>query len=838
MTKAALDKAWPDLLDALQEALWLLDAQSLKVLHANQGSEVLTGYSPRAALGLCVHELAATPQLHAFWADPGNWADGAQFVTEIKRAEGQLAAVEMRVRTLGNEASLLMVSMLDRREQVRQEAEFEQLLGELRATLESTADGILACDQEGRIRAFNHRFASLWHIPETLLLKRNDAAILSHLVAQVRDPDAYVRQLTELAMAPMLQACDVFELRDGTVLERRSVPQFRRGLPIGRIHSFRDITAEAQTQAGLALAARVFESSLDGIFIADHKQIVVRTNPACDRLLGGLGAFGMAVVELFERGAAQTQALDVHATLLWQKGGFWEGDLWLRQFGGGRCAVRLSWVPLRSTQGEIVQSIGFMRDLTQQRQAQQRIEQLAYSDALTGLPNRLSFTRHVEMVIGDARIREESFCILFIDLDRFKIINDSLGHQFGDRVLRLVAQRIRDCLRPVDMLCRLGGDEFVLYLQACNEDFAANVARRILQAMERPFLLDGLGFSVQCSIGVAQYPGDGMALDELIRLADTAMYRVKERGRGDFCFYQPQMSTGLLSRMKLEHAMRQALENRRMQVYFQPQVHIGSDRIVAAEALLRWNDPEFGAVSPSVFIPLAEESGYIVALGAWVLEQAVSEAARWQAQAMDIKVSVNVSALEFRQSGFVQRLTELLRRYELDPQLLELELTESILLQEAQEMALRVCQIAELGVGLVIDDFGTGYSSLAYLKKLPISKIKIDQSFVRGLPHDDGDRAIVGAITKMGLSLGLEIVAEGVETVEQLSAIKGMQAHYFQGFLCAPGLPRDQFAQCLQAQQQGQGALANWQQAVQKAAQAAEVQGGAQPSETKPFQSM
>ena len=646
----------------------------------------------------------------------------------------------------------------------------------------------------------------------------------------MRDAESYARQLKLLSAQPLMEAADVLDLRDGRILERRAVPQLRRGLPMGRIFSFRDITAEAQTQAGLELAARVFESSLDGIFIADGYMDVARTNQACERLLGGMPVQGRTVESLFEAAEGQADTLGDLARIQWHPGGFWEGDLWLRQAGGARCAVRLSWVPLRNAQGDVVQSIGFMRDLTQQRVAQQRIEQLAYSDALTGLPNRLNLTERVDAAIEAARAGGTVFSILFIDLDRFKIINDSLGHQFGDRVLKLVAQRLSDCMRPVDILCRLGGDEFVLYLQGCNAELAASVAKRILQEMERPFLLDGLGFSVQCSIGVAQYPADGLTLDELIRQADTAMYRVKERGRGHFSFYQPQMSAGLLSRMKLEHAMRQALEHGRMAVYFQPQVHIDSDRIVAAEALLRWTDPEFGVVSPGVFIPLAEESGYIVTLGAWVMEQAVQEAARWQQQGMPIKVSVNVSALEFRQSGFVERVTELLRSYGLTPQLLELELTESILLQDAQDMALRVCQIADLGVGMVIDDFGTGYSNLAYLKKLPISKIKIDQSFVRGLPSDEGDQAIVGAIISLGLALGVEIVAEGVETHEQLTAIHRMQGHYFQGFLCAPGLPREQFGECLQAQRAGIGAIAYRQRMAQAAS--------AQLPALKPFQSM
>lgn len=828
MNKQALNRAWPRLLDALQEALWLIDARSLKVLRANAASESVTGYETDAAVGLPVQVLAATPQQQAFWSDPFNWQAGAQFIAEVRRADGQLAPVEMRVRDLDGE--VLLVSMLDRREQALHEAEFESLLGELRATLESAADAILVCDTDGRIRAFNHRFATLWGIPEALLVRRNDVAILDHLASQVRNAESYARQLKLLSVQPLMEAADVLDLRDGRILERRAVPQLRRGLPMGRIFSFRDITAEAQTQAGLELAARVFESSLDGIFIADGHMDVARTNPACERLLGGMPVQGRTVESLFEAAEGQADTLSDLARIQWHQGGFWEGDLWLRQAGGARCAVRLSWVPLRNAQGDVVQSIGFMRDLTQQRVAQQRIEQLAYSDALTGLPNRLNLTERVDAAIEAARAGGTVFSILFIDLDRFKIINDSLGHQFGDRVLKLVAQRLSDCMRPVDILCRLGGDEFVLYLHGCNAELAASVARRILQEMERPFLLDGLGFSVQCSIGVAQYPADGLTLDELIRQADTAMYRVKERGRGHFSFYQPQMSAGLLSRMKLEHAMRQALEHDRMAVYFQPQVHIDSDRIVAAEALLRWTDPEFGVVSPGVFIPLAEESGYIVTLGAWVMEQAVQEAARWQQQGMPIRVSVNVSALEFRQSGFVERLTELLRRYGLAPQLLELELTESILLQDAQDMALRVCQIADLGVGMVIDDFGTGYSNLAYLKKLPISKIKIDQSFVRGLPSDEGDQAIVGAIISLGLALGVEIVAEGVETPEQLTAIHRMQGHYFQGFLCAPGLPREQFSECLQAQRAGIGAIAYRQRMAQAAS--------AQLPALKPFQSM
>ena len=319
------------------------------------------------------------------------------------------------------------------------------------------------------------------------------------------------------------------------------------------------------------------------------------------------------------------------------------------------------------------------------------------------------------------------------------------------------------------------------------------VAQRIKEEMQRPFTLDGIGFSIQCSMGIAMYPQDGTTLDELIKQADTAMYRIKDQGRGSYGFYHAQMNANLLARMQMEHAMRQALEQQAMTVYYQPQLHLVTGEILGAEALLRWTDPCLGSVSPGVFIPLAEETGYIITLGAWVLEQAVQQAARWQQAGKALVVSVNVSALEFGQPDFVQRLVQLLSKYQLPPELLELELTESILLKGAQEAAERLATVAQLGVALAIDDFGTGYSSLAYLKKLPIHKLKVDQSFVRGLPDDEGDHAIVSAIIHMGRALRMAVVAEGVETAAQRAVLQQLQCDYYQGFLCSPALAAADF---------------------------------------------
>lgn len=793
---------WLETLDELLEAVWLVDEETLHIRFANRAAEKLTGHDREAMRGWSVQELAATPQDLCLWDDEGQWRVGSQTLTQVQCRDGTLRPVEQRVQRIvgaaGDQAGWVLLSMLDRSEQEHTENELENLLSNLRATLDSAADGMLVCSQDGGIRAFNHRLAAIWNLPPNLLLERNDAAVLAHMASQVHDSASYLQRLQTLQAEPLLESTDVLALKGGKIIERRSVPQLKRGAPIGRIHSFRDITQDVQVQAGLELAARVFECSLDAIFIADATHRLVQANPACERLMARQGCAGRAVCDLF--GDSAPENWYETAANEWHRGGFWQGNLWLEQGPGMRCLVSLSWVALRDAQGEVFQTIGFMRDMTQQQQAQKRIEELAYCDALTGLPNRLSLSNHVNQAIQRAAQTQEVFAILFIDLDHFKIINDSLGHQFGDRVLKLVAGRLQACLRSADMLSRLGGDEFVLYLHGCDETLAATVAQRILREMLPPFMLDGLGFSVQCSIGVAHYPSHGNTLDELIKQADTAMYRVKERGRGNYSFYQPQMNSGLLSRMKLEHAMRQALEHGRMSVIFQPQVDICSNQIIGAEALLRWTDPEFGVVSPGVFIPMAEESGYIVKLGAWVLEQSIREAVHWNIQGMPLKVSVNVSALEFRQPDFVERLQLLLLRHGLPAYLLELELTESILLQDAQEMAARVRAIAELGVGLVIDDFGTGYSSLGYLKKLPIAKIKIDQSFVSGLPHDEGDRAIISAIISLGKALGMQVVAEGVETNEQRDCLRDLHCHFFQGYLCAPGLSAKAFGERMRSQ--------------------------------------
>ena len=785
--------------DGLQEAVFVVDARTHRILFANACAGRLAGQLPCDLTGVPINHLTATPEDQIFWGqDALVVAQGIHSLSSLRRKNGTLVPIERRVSPCALHASgvALLVTMLDRSAQQHSERQLESMVSQLQATLDSAADGMMVCGLDGSVRAFNQHLAQIWQIPQSLLVHSNDAAVHTFMATCVLDPANYLAQLRAMEPTPELPSMHTIALRSGRVLERRSSPQMHRGSVIGRVYVFRDITQEIETQAGLRVAAQVFDSSPDAIFITDGTHHLLRLNPAAEALLGGSAQqlLGTDMITLWSDEADCASAASLRATL--EDEGLWRSETQLRR-AGGNCAVHLSWVLVRDDQGNVVQGIGFLRDLTEQRAAQKRIDELAYSDVLTGLPNRLLLSQRVDRAIRAALPSVARFAVLFLDLDRFKIINDSLGHAFGDRVLQLVSARLQSCLRTEDVLCRLGGDEFVVYLHGGNADAAEVVARRMLDEMRRPFTLDGIGFSIQCSMGVAVCPQDGSTLDELIKQADTAMYRVKEQGRGNYGFYQPQMNANLLSRMQLEHAMRQALEYGRMTVHYQPQLDLSTGHIVGAEALLRWTDPKLGVISPGLFIPLAEETGYIVTLGAWVLDRAVQQAARWVRAGHALVVAVNVSALEFRQPDFVDRLAGLLVEHGLKPEFLELELTESIL-QSTHEATLRLTEVAALGVAMTIDDFGTGYSNLAYLKNLPIRKLKIDQSFVRGLPSDVGDKAIVSAIVQMGHALRMEVVAEGVETEGQRELLQQLHCNHYQGFLCSPALAPIAFEALLQ----------------------------------------
>jgi diguanylate cyclase (GGDEF)-like protein/PAS domain S-box-containing protein len=675
---------WRPVLDGMLDAVWAVDPASLTIVEVNAQAAALMGLPREACLGRAVVDFTGTPEDVFFWEDvAAGLAFDIHSNTLLRNAGGVSFAVERKVSRIQTSAGepLFLVGLRDLRPEQQMASQLEARIAELRATLESTGDGILVTDLSGRVSNYNQHFVDLWRMPSGLLEAHSDTEMFEYMASSSKNSPAYRVRMAQIMQDPLLDCRDVLELNSGRLVERTTRPQISRGRATGRVFAF--------------------------------------------------------------------------------------------------------------------------RDLTDQMESQRYIENMAYTDGLTSLPNRILLNQRAEYALNFARRHGDTAAVLAINLDRFKNINDSLGHRNGDRVLIEVARRIRAELKSSEMLSRMSGDEFVVLLEGRDAVSAQAVARKIIRAVAAPFETANVSFSLSCSVGIAMFPDDAGDIDALVKCADAALCRAKEDGRGNFRFYQSGMNRYSLVRMKMDHAMRQGMEQGQFRLVYQPQVSLLDGRLLGAEALARWHDKDLGEVSPSVFINLAEESGFIISVGNWVLYEAVRQAAAWRLAGHPVPISVNVSPLQFQQVDFVERVERTLREANLPAALLELELTESILVRDANEALVRLHALADLGVSLAIDDFGTGYSSLAYLKKFPISKLKMDRTFVMGLPADEGDRAIVSATIGMANGLNLSVVAEGVETQAQRNYLEDLQCNALQGFLCSPGLAPNAFEKFISTLPQG-----------------------------------
>ncbi|MGV8837579.1 EAL domain-containing protein, partial [Cellvibrio sp.] len=444
--------------------------------------------------------------------------------------------------------------------------------------------------------------------------------------------------------------------------------------------------------------------------------------------------------------------------------------------------------------------IAIFSDISERKKSRERIDFLAHHDSLTELPNRALLNDRLEMAINTAKRRGEKVGILFIDLDRFKNINDSLGHAAGDQILRQTAARLSAAVRTDDTVARLGGDEFVVLLPRVRDERSlAEVAIKLREELLLPYILEDMPLHLSPSIGIAVYPDDGETPSTLIKNADAAMYLAKEKGRNNYQFYTPVLNARTLDRLKLEYDLRSALEQGQFELHYQPQIVAGSKTLYGAEALVRWRHPERGLVPPNHFIPLAEEIGLIIPLGAWVIAEAARQVNTWhRAGFVDLVVSVNISALQFHQAGFLAEVQGLLAQAGTQPSALELELTESMLMSD-MEVSIQVLQaFRDLGYRIAIDDFGTGFSCLNYLRRLPVNILKIDQSFVRDMQTDGASLAIVTSIIRLAESLGMETIAEGVETAGEVALLASQGCRLMQGYHFSKPLPPIQFEAWLQ----------------------------------------
>jgi len=733
------------------------------------------------------------------------------------------------------------------------------------ATLESTADGIIVTDLLGREIVANQRFIDLWNLSRSEDTVVDDNETLGMLAAQLRNPAAFITTQKDLTKHIDVDHGAVIELRDGRLFEWNSRPQYLDGNVVGRVSSFRDISERKRAEQLLAAEKEVLEMVVRGAplqnalsVLAGHVEvlsgpmfctILFRERNEDSNLICATGPSLPPVVvkDIVHRGKA---ALDDVFSDARKRDQLQQRDL-AQGIDGviEDIEVNPSWmeyrnlmsplkiqpcfaVPIRSNGGDLLGLIvAHYRHFSDQmphdrelisvatqlisiaierRQAEARLLVLANYDSLTRLPNRALFRDRLDQAMAHALRHEGLMAVMFLDLDRFKTINDTLGHASGDVLLREVAQRLQRCVREEDTVARLGGDEFTVILtQITRPEDAALVANKIVEVLAPPIQLSGQETFVTPSIGVTIYPSDSSDADDLLKYADTAMYLTKKGGGNGYRFFSTEMNTLTAGRLEMENGLRHALERDEFVVYYQPKFALASETIIGAEALLRWKHPDWGIVSPAEFIPVLEETGLIEPVGEWVLKTVCTQIRAWQDAAMPaLRIAVNLSGRQLQRNNLSTTLAAIIEETGLDPRLLELEVTESMLMHDPTYAVNMLKQMRDKGVmHIAVDDFGTGYSSLSYLKRFPIDALKVDKSFVDGLPHDADDAAIARAVIALAHSLKLEVIAEGVENDEQLEFLRDNGCDVIQGYIVGQPVPADVFARLVLERQQMAGHL-------------------------------
>jgi diguanylate cyclase (GGDEF)-like protein/PAS domain S-box-containing protein len=691
----------------------------------------------------------------------------------------------------GGEAPWVDGIISDISQRKHNEMRIEALLAEQSAILDNVMFGVMFV-RNRRIVSVNRRCEELFGY-EPGAMTGSSTAIVFPTAFDFEAAGA--RQYSTLAAGEYFSEERHYRRKDGTLfwcmVSGCAIDQSRANE--GSIWVYADITARKEAEEKLRLSATVLEHIADGVMVIDARGIIVAVNPAFTQITGYTEAEALGRDRTLTRSGRHDAAF---YQALWddlQSTGFWRGEIWnLRKNG----EVYLEWLTVsavRDNKGAISHYVGVFSDITLVKESQEKLDHLAHHDALTQLPNRLLFHDRLHHALQRAARENEQLALLFIDLDRFKNVNDTLGHHIGDELLQQVATALQDKLREGDTLARLGGDEFIVLLENVDGQYGASlVAEKLVGMFEQPFMVAGHELFVTCSVGISLYPTDAMDLNMLIRNADVAMYQAKARGRNGYRFYAPSMTGEGVERLRLETYLRRSLEKEEMFLNYQPQVEIDTGRLIGVEALVRWNHPDLGLVPPSRFISLAEDTGYINQLGKWVLIQACHQMVRWQEAGLHVpKMAVNLSARQFERGSIATMVGDVLRETGLEPHRLQLEVTESVIMNTGDALVF-INDLHSIGVGLAIDDFGTGYSSLAYLKQMPVQTLKIDRSFIKDISTDVNDEAIAIAIIQLGKSMNLSVIAEGVETGEQAAFLLRHGCNLAQGyFYSRPAAPDD-----------------------------------------------
>ncbi|CFU76303.1 putative bifunctional diguanylate cyclase/phosphodiesterase [Pseudomonas aeruginosa] len=555
------------------------------------------------------------------------------------------------------------------------------------------------------------------------------------------------------------------------------------GKPLHYTGVARDITLQRLKEDHLRQAAAVFDSTREGVLVTDAQAVIVHVNPSFERITGYRSEDVLGKTPAILRSGRQDQAFYQRLWLALREQDVWSGEFWNRRKSGEIYPQWLHIRVVRNDQGQLTHYVGVFSDLSSIKRSENELDFLAHHDSLTGLPNRVLLRERIEQALENGKDRTVAGALLLIDLDHFKHINDSLGHTTGDMLLKEVSKRLQHQLDERCLLSRLGGDEFAILVENDDPEAVARLSQRILDGFNAPFDIHCQPIYISASLGVSLYPEDASDVDHLMQHADAALFQAKDSGRNAYAFYTRVLTARARAHVQVESALRHALDHDELRVHYQPVHDLASGRIVGVESLVRWQHPERGLVPPGEFVPVAEECGLIAALDNWVLKRACRQMREWQQRGVELEfVAVNVSSRLFNRGGLEERIANALEESGLEPRYLELEVTESAVMEDFEQSLNLLCRLRILGVNLAIDDFGTGYSSLMRLKRLPVHKLKIDQGFVAGLPGAVDDAAIARAIVALAQSMGLRVVAEGIEHQDQALFLREHGCDFGQGY--------------------------------------------------------
>ncbi len=572
------------------------------------------------------------------------------------------------------------------------------------------------------------------------------------------------------------------------------------GKPVRMVGTVQDVTERMRTEESLRLSAKVFQSTSEGIMITDTKGVIVQINKAFTKITGYTEQEALGQTPSILKSGRHEQSFYEHMWYSLTKIGFWQGEIWDRRKNGEIFPKWMSINAVKNDHGIISHYVAIFNDITTRKRTEEVFQRLAHYDTLTGLPNRVLFQDRLQQAIIQAKRKKYFVALLFLDLDRFKNINDSLGHLAGDFLLTEVSKRLTNCIRSMDTVARLGGDEFTIILtEITNSQGVTSVANKIIESFKEPFLLNNQEMIITTSIGITLYPNDGQDMEVLLKNADLAMYHAKSIGKNNYQFFSADMNIELIEQIDLELNLRRALEKKEFILHYQPQISLKTGKIIGVEALLRWQPSKFGLVPPGKFIPLAEETGLIIPIGEWVLKESFEQQVRWSKMGFqDIRVAVNLSAKQFMQRNLLESISNTINETNVNPSYIEIEITESAIMNDIDQGIKLLYQFKDMGFKLALDDFGTGYSSLSYLKKFPLDTLKIDQSFIRDMENDQQNSAIVAAIISLGQNLNLKILAEGVEKEDQIHFLRKHHCEEVQGYYFSKPIDQESLTSLLQ----------------------------------------